>query len=49
MAKMCFFLAQKNRPDALNATQKTPSFLQDTVSEKIKKNLQKWQFFGRFG
>ena len=35
-----FLIAQKRGPDALNAAQKKPSFLQGTVSDKIKKNLQ---------
>ena len=30
-----FLIAQKKGPGALNATQKTPDFLQGTVSEKI--------------
>ena len=39
-----FLIAQKNRTDALNVTQKNPSSLQSMVSEKIKKNLKKYPF-----
>ena len=49
IAQNRFLIAQKMGPDALNATQITPSFLQGKVSEKVKKNLQKLQFFVWFG
>ena len=44
-----FLIAQKKGPDALNATQNPPSFLQGTFSKKIEKNLQNLPFFCRFG
>ena len=41
LPKKLIVIAQKKRLDALNATQINPSWQQSTVSEKIKKKLQK--------
>ena len=46
--KKLILIAQKKRLDALKATQ-NPSSQQSTVSEKIKKNLQKLPFLTPWG
>ena len=47
MAKRCFLIPQKKRPDALNATQKTPTQYKVWFLKKIKKNLIKYPFLSK--
>ena len=44
-----FLIAQKKRRDALNATQKKPSSVQSTVSEKNPENPHKIPIFNQNG
>ena len=44
-----FLIAQKKRPDALNATQSSPALYKLWILRKINKNPQKIAILGRFG
>ena len=45
MFRKLFLIAQKKRPDALNATRKTPALYNVPFLNKIKKNCQKCPFY----
>ena len=49
MAKKCFFIAQKKRPDALNALQKISAFYKVRFLKNQEKPQKMTIFFSRFG